>query len=74
MKLTSRTLGLVTIASPAPDPGPVTTLRVPAGQPASSMTRANSSMLTGVWMLDLATMVLPARSAGVILAAGMNNG
>src|SRR4051794_13643512 len=53
-------------ALPAGRPGPVRTLIVPGGKPASEASAANASEDAGVWSAVLATIVQPAASAGAI--------
>lgn len=66
--------GLSTIVRPTTEPGPVTTLYAPLGAPASSITRANRSALSGVALAGLCTMALPAASAGPTLCMARLNG
>ena len=52
----------------------VTTFSTPAGSPASSMICASASMLSGVCLAGLTTMVQPAATAGPILRVPMAMG
>ena len=51
-----------------------TTLRTPAGRPASIMTAANSWEVSGVSLAGLSTMVQPAATAGAILRVAIASG
>ena len=64
-----RTSGCLTSASPTTEPGPVTTLKTPLGRPASCSSSAIRSVVSGVVSAGLATIVLPATSAGASLFA-----
>ena len=66
---TMSTSGCVERAVPTPGPSPLTRLNTPGGTPASCITSANSSALSGATSLGLSTMVQPAASAGPTLAA-----
>ena len=61
---TLRTSGWVTSASPVTAPVPGTTLKTPAGIPASCRISASASVVNGVLSAGLATTVLPHSSAG----------
>ena len=52
----------------------VTTLSTPSGRPASCMTWASSSMVSGVSCAGLTTIVQPAATAGPILRVPMASG
>ena len=73
VKLTRSTSGWLVSARPHGSPCPVTTLNTPGGKPASSNTRANSSIGAEACSEALSTTVLPAASAGPILTATRNS-
>lgn len=65
VKLTTRGVGWVTIASPMSEPEPTTTDSSPSGSPASSKIRASSRPpVTGVSPAGLSTTALPTAKAG----------
>src|SRR5689334_22872977 len=68
---TTFTSGCDTSGSPTSPPDPVTTLKTPAGSPASSNTLARASTAAGVSVAGLMTMVLPAMSAAMDFHAGI---
>ncbi len=61
---TLSTPGCATSGAPASPPNPVTTLKTPGGNPASSISAANSSVEAGACSAGLTTIVHPAASAG----------
>ena len=61
--------------SPAPVlPSPVMMFTVPGGSPASAMTSASSSAVSGVVSAGLSTHVLPVASAGASFHAAISSG
>src|SRR3954447_11290796 len=66
---TLSTPGCATSGAPASSPKPVTTLKTRGGKPASSTSRANSSVEAGACSAGLTTKVHPAASAGAELPA-----
>ncbi len=74
VKETAPTFGLPARVSPTVRPPPVMTLKPPAGTPAFSRTRAKRIMLRGVSLAGFSTTELPARRAGMALAAAMKRG
>ena len=78
VKLSLRTMGLAVSSPPMARASPVTTLKTPAGTPASSARAARASAEKGVPSAGLSTMVHPAARAGpalrVIIAAGKFQG
>ena len=64
VKQTRRTSGCATRGAPASVPKPCTTLKTPAGSPASCAMSAKSDAVSGAHSGGLATTVLPAASAG----------
>src|SRR6266511_3717416 len=56
-----------TRTSPISEAGPATTLRHPAGRPASAAGSASSGADSGVWLAGLGTTAQPAASAGASL-------
>ena len=60
-----------TIRAPTFDPGPITRLKTPAGQPASSRIFASSQAQPGVNSAGFITTALPKASAGASFQAGM---
>ena len=68
------TRGSRTIAMPTLPPGPVTTLKTPSGNPASWVSSANLSAVSGVRDAGLSTTVLPAARAGAIFHDESRNG
>ena len=73
VKVTLSTPGSAVSAAPV-SPAPVTTLKTPGGNPASSTSLANSSVDDGVCSAGLATTVHPAARAGASLLASRNSG
>src|SRR6188768_3179402 len=71
---TMSTSGWPDIAAPTTSPVPMTRLNTPAGVPASCITCANSSAVSGDSSLGLSTTVHPAASAGATLAVIWYNG
>ena len=75
VKLTCRTVRLSKNASVMPGASsPVTTLRTPAGKPASTESSAMASAESGVCSAGFTTCVQPAASAGPILRVTMATG
>ena len=74
VKQTLRTSGCVTNRSPTTDPLPGTTLRTPAGRPASTASSPIRIAVSGVISAGLSTTVLPAASAGPSFQAAMTSG
>ena len=68
---TTLTSGCWTSGSPTSPPEPMTTLKTPAGRPASSKTRASATTDAGVSVAGLMTIVLPAISAAMDFHAGI---
>ena len=62
------TSGCAASAAPTSGPSPLTRLNTPAGTPASCITSANSSALSGDSSLGFRTTVQPAASAGPTFA------
>ena len=56
--------GCALSAAPASGPSPCTTLKTPAGRPASAVMSASSDAVSGAHSGGLATTVLPAARAG----------
>ena len=52
----------------------VTTLSTPSGRPASASTAASASIVSGVWLAGLTTIVQPAATAGPILRVPIASG
>ena len=71
---TARIAGCSVKARPASSPKPCTTLRTPAGRPASSAISASSCAVTGLHSAGLCTTVQPAASAGAIFQVDSMNG
>ncbi len=71
---TFATSGCSTRRCPQTRPGPDTTFTTPAGMPASSAIRSNSSAVSGVSSAGFSTSVLPAASAGAIFQAAIVSG
>ena len=67
------TSGCATSAAPVARP-PVTMFTTPGGKPASSMTCASSSAVSGVVSAGFSTQTLPVASAGASFHAAMSNG
>ena len=67
------TPGCATRACPVA-PSPVRMFTVPGGRPASAMTSASSSAVSGVVSAGLSTHVLPAASAGASFQAAISSG
>ena len=63
---TRSTFGFRESSSPTSPPGPRTTLRAPAGRPASWKTLASSRLVSGVQLAGFRMTVLPVMSAGAI--------
>ena len=68
------TPGCRTSAMPALPPGPGTTLNTPSGRPASCVSSAKRSAVSGVSEAGLRTSVFPAASAGAIFQEASRNG
>ena len=68
---TTFTSGCWTSGSPTSPPEPMTTLKTPAGSPASSNTRASATTEAGVSVAGLITIVLPAIRAAMDFQAGI---
>ncbi len=64
VKASLRTSGWVRMASPATDPGPVTTVKTPSGKPASNANSPRRMAVGGVCSAGLRTTVFPIASAG----------
>ena len=62
------------VSTTGPGSEVVTTLRTPAGRPASSISAATASAVSGVSAAGLSTIVQPAASAGAILRVAMAAG
>ena len=71
VKETTFTSGCSTSGSPTSPPEPMTTLKTPAGSPASSNTRASATTEAGVSVAGLITIVLPAIRAAMDFQAGI---
>ena len=61
-------------AAPAVSPKPDTTLTTPSGTPASAMSSASRSAVSGVCSAGLSTTVQPAASAGPSFHAAISSG
>ena len=70
---TLSTPGCATTASPV-RPSPGTTLSTPGGSPASRVTSANRSAVSGVHSAGFSTTVLPVASAGATFQASIRSG
>src|SRR5262245_30568670 len=68
------TLGCATSAAPAVVPGPGTTLKTPAGSPASAQISASARAVSGVCAAGFNTTVLPHASAGATCHVACNIG
>src|SRR3989442_10647735 len=68
------TSGWRTRAAPAVDPPPGTTLKAPAGKPASRVSSAKASAVSGVSEAGLSTTVQPAAKAGANFQLAMLSG
>ena len=68
------TPGCRTSAIPTLPPGPVTTLKTPSGRPASRVSSAKRSAVSGVSEAGFRTTVFPAASAGAIFQEASRNG
>ena len=66
--------GCAAIDAPAVPPGPVTTLRTPAGMPASSASSPRRIAVSGVYDAGFRIAVLPAASAGATFQAAISSG
>ena len=66
--------GCAAIDAPTVPPGPVTTLRTPAGMPASSASSPSRIAVSGVYDAGLRIAVLPAASAGATFQAAISSG
>ena len=55
-------------------PSPVTMFSTPFGNPASRLSSANNSAVSGVYSAGFSTMVLPAASAGATFHASISSG
>ena len=66
--------GCVVSAAPATAPVPVTTFTTPGGKPARANSGTSSSSEADVYSLGLATMVLPAASAGASFQVARSSG
>ena len=74
VKVTERTSGWRTRASPASSPKPVTTLTTPAGRPASAAISASFRAVSGDCSAGLTTAAQPAASAGASERIAMPSG
>ena len=74
VKLTLLTSGCETRGAPVPGPSPVTTLNTPGGKPASWISSASISAVSGVCSAGLSTRVQPAASAGASFQVAMSRG
>jgi hypothetical protein len=70
---TLSTAGCAESAAPM-SPNPVSTLTTPSGTPASAMTSASNSAVSGVCSAGLRITVLPHASAGATLNAAITSG
>ena len=61
-------------AAPAVSPKPVTTFTTPSGIPASAISSASRSAVSGVCSAGLSTTVLPQASAGPSFHAAISSG
>ena len=66
--------GCSTRTRPTSDPGPVITLRTPAGTPTLAAMSASASAVNGVWLAGLMITVLPQASAGATFHAVSSSG
>ena len=74
MKATLSTSWCAASAAPAVSPKPVTTFTTPSGTPASAMSSASRSAVSGVCSAGLSTTVLPVASAGPSFHAAISSG
>ena len=66
--------GCAAIDAPTVPPGPVTTLRTPAGMPASRASSPRRIAVSGVYEAGLRSAVFPAASAGATFHAAISSG
>ena len=74
VKLTRRMRGCETSAAPASSPIPWTTLKTPAGKPASAVRSARIEQASGDHSAGFRTTVQPAASAGAVFQVESMNG
>jgi hypothetical protein len=74
VKATLSTSGWAASAAPAVSPNPVTTFTTPSGTPASAISCASSSAVSGVCSAGFNTAVLPVVSAGASFHAAISSG
>ena len=74
VKATLSTSWWAASAAPAVSPNPVTTFTTPSGTPASAISSASRSAVSGVCSAGLRTTQLPAASAGPSFHAAISSG